>query len=159
MMRVMVSLQFILLASLLFLAAMTAVESQQVANLWYKRSSICALKGSTVTMGFIYVFNLDNEPQRVYWSKGDVTSYELPDLALEPQYSGRVQYVREGTQDWTLSLSNVMEEDQRKYHALIVTMSGRRFHGSGGVNLTVSGSIEVLQLLGGLHNTASLANR
>ncbi|XP_060716476.1 B-cell receptor CD22-like isoform X2 [Tachysurus vachellii] len=117
MMRVMVSLQFILLASLLFLAAMT---------------------GSTVTMGFNYVFNLDNQPQRVYWSKDDVTSYKLPDLALDPQYSGRVHYVKEGTQNWTLSLSNVMEEDQGKYHAVIVTMSGRRVYGIGGVNLTVS---------------------
>ncbi|XP_047659638.1 B-cell receptor CD22-like [Tachysurus fulvidraco] len=137
MMRVMVSLQFILLASLLFLVAMTVVESQQTANLWYKRSSICALKGSTVTMGFTYVFNLDNEPQRVYWGKDDVTGYKLPDLALEPQYSDRVQYVREGTQDWTLSLSNVMGEDQGTYHAVVVTMSGR-FPGSGGVILTVS---------------------
>ncbi|KAK3530345.1 hypothetical protein QTP86_023964, partial [Hemibagrus guttatus] len=76
---------------------------------------------------------------RVYWSKEATASYEPPDLALEPEYRGRVQYDRDREQSWTLRLSNVTEEDQRKYYAVVILTSGRRLEGGYGVNLTVTG--------------------
>ncbi|XP_058236613.1 B-cell receptor CD22-like isoform X2 [Hemibagrus wyckioides] len=132
----MVSLWILPPAALLLQAVMTVVESQRSPN--YKHYSICAVKGSTVTMSFTYIRALFAVPSKVYWSKETAASSEPPDLALEPEYRGRVRYSRVNDQGWALILSNVTEEDQRKYYAVIILNSGRRVEGGQGVNLTVT---------------------
>lgn len=101
----------------------------------YTHNSICALMGSTVTMGCSYTYNsLDSNVQKSFWSK-DVT-----DLSSDPKYTERVQYIRDITHDCSLILGNVTKMDQRNYYATFITSTGERFQGKG-VWLSVAGEL------------------
>ncbi|KAB5523662.1 hypothetical protein PHYPO_G00155140 [Pangasianodon hypophthalmus] len=120
---------------------MTVVESQQDSRVHYTQQSICALKGSTVTMGCTYKYNVFFNAKRVFWSKKEstvATVNEPPDLSLDPEYRGRVQYIRETLHDCKLRLSNVTKQDQSIYFAIIIMTSGRKLEGRSGVNLSVT---------------------
>ncbi|KAI5620294.1 B-cell receptor CD22-like, partial [Silurus asotus] len=106
----------------------------------YTHHSVCALKGSSVTLGCRYSSRsfFRKSFSRVFWSKAVFTLKEPPDLSADPQYIGRVQYLKNNPQDCTLRLSNLTDQDSSKYYATGVTSQGEVIQGSGGVNLSVT---------------------
>ncbi|XP_046694280.1 B-cell receptor CD22-like [Silurus meridionalis] len=138
---VMVLLQVITPASLFLLLTLSVVvESQRSLEMIYTHHSVCALKGSSVTLGCRYSRRslFRKSFSRVFWSKAVFTLKEPPDLSADPQYIGRVQYLKNTPQDCTLRLSNVTDQDSSKYYATGVTSEGQVIQGSGGVNLSVT---------------------
>ncbi|KAF4075407.1 hypothetical protein AMELA_G00234210 [Ameiurus melas] len=139
---VMVSFQISRPASLYFLLVMTGVESQENVNVRYTLHSICALRGSTVTMGCSFRYRIFSNVKKVFWSKEEssvAVLNEASDLALDPEYRDRVRYSRGTPRDCSLTLSNVTEQDQRMYYATILMTPERRLQGRGGVDLSVTG--------------------
>ncbi|KAF5897143.1 B-cell receptor CD22-like isoform X2, partial [Clarias magur] len=138
---VMVSLWFVPRphpASLLFLLVMIVFASQRDLPLYYPKTSICALKGSTVTMVCRYAEDFLNKDENIFWSKVASPYYAAPDLSLDPEYTGRVQYAKDSWYEYKLRLSNVTKQDQRKYYAVIRQMNWNMFKSRGGVNLSVT---------------------
>ncbi|KAF5897102.1 B-cell receptor CD22-like isoform X1, partial [Clarias magur] len=115
------------------------VVSQSGWSVYYTRRYICALKGSTVTMGCSYTHPHGYTVQRVFWSRELVTDKEPPDLSLDPKYKGRVQYLGDTWHDCSLRLSDVTEQDQGKYYfRFITTTSTGKYQGRDGVELSVT---------------------
>ncbi|KAF5897108.1 B-cell receptor CD22-like isoform X1, partial [Clarias magur] len=114
-----------------------AVVSKPGWSVYYTPSYICALNGSTVTMGCSYTYPYDYTLQRVFWSRKLVTNKEPPDLSLDPQYRGRVQYLRDTQSDCSLRLSDVTEQDQGKYYFRFIT-HGEKYQGRDGVDIFVT---------------------
>ncbi|XP_053532270.1 B-cell receptor CD22 [Ictalurus punctatus] len=138
---VMVSFRSLRPASLLFLLVMTVVESQENVDVRYTLHSVCALRGSTVTMGCSHRYRFIAITKSVFWSKEESVVgvlNESSDLALDPEYRDRVRYGRDTRRDCSLTLSDVTEHDQGKYYATIIMTSERRVQGRGGVSLSVT---------------------
>ncbi|KAF5897110.1 B-cell receptor CD22-like isoform X1, partial [Clarias magur] len=114
------------------------VVSQPEWGVYYTRSYICGLKGSTVTMGCSYTYPHGYTVQRGFWSRELATDKEPPDLSLDPKYRGRVQYLGYTPGDCKLSLSGVTEQDQGKYYFSFITTYGGKYQGKDGVYLSVS---------------------
>ncbi|XP_053471514.1 B-cell receptor CD22-like [Ictalurus furcatus] len=106
---VMVSFRFVRPASLLFLLVMTGVVSQQPCTRDY---SVCAVRGSTVTLGWTYTYPF---VCNVY---STTTSC---DLFTDPQYSSRVQYTVQSLNYCSVTLSDVTIQDQGTYHCKTAT--------------------------------------
>ncbi|XP_053532343.1 B-cell receptor CD22 isoform X2 [Ictalurus punctatus] len=125
--------------SLLFLLKVSGVLSQPGLGVSYTQSNICALRGSTVTMGCRYTYPDGYRVQRVFWSRELVTDKEPPDLSSDPKYTGRVQYLGDKRSNCSLRLSDVTEQDRGKYYfRFITTTSGGRYQGTDGVDLSVA---------------------
>lgn len=86
-----------------------------------------------------HVNDLLNNAESVFWSKVESPYYAASDLSLDPEYTGRVQYAKESWYDYKLRLSNVTEQDQRKYYAVFRQMNWNTLQSGGGVNLSVTG--------------------
>ncbi|KAM9454178.1 B-cell receptor CD22-like [Clarias gariepinus] len=114
------------------------VVSQYGWGVYYTRSYICALKGSTVIMGCRYTHPRSYTVQKVFWSKELSTDKEPPDLSLDPKYSDRVQYLRDTWGDCRLRLSGVTEQDQGKYYFRFITTPSEKYQGRDGVELSVT---------------------
>lgn len=84
-----------------------------------------------------YIFKV----QRNFWSKEAAMLNESPDLSLDPAYRGRVEYIRDTVQDCSLRLSNVTEQDQRKYYPMFINTFELRLRGRDGVTLSVTGKL------------------
>ncbi|XP_053085828.1 B-cell receptor CD22-like isoform X2 [Pangasianodon hypophthalmus] len=125
--------------SLLFLLMVSGVVVSQDWGVYYTPKSICALKGSTVTMGCRYTYPAGYTVERGIWSRELVTDKEPPDLTSDPKYRGRVQYLGDTLRDCRLRLSDVTEQDQGKYYfRFITTFAGGKFQGKDGVNVSVT---------------------
>ncbi|XP_037399184.1 B-cell receptor CD22-like [Pygocentrus nattereri] len=106
---------------------------------YYKSTSICALKGSTVTMRCIYTYPRGLTVLKAFWTKQWGRGSEAPDLSDDPEYRGRVQYIGNKKHDCTLRLRDVRETDQSKYYFRFVTdQPGGKYHGAVGVDLSVT---------------------
>ncbi|XP_036412983.1 B-cell receptor CD22-like [Colossoma macropomum] len=126
-----------LTVSLLFLLFISAVVAQDGWAVYYRTKSICALKGSTVTMScFSKYATLPS--QYFTWSKNLYTDKGPLDLVGDPEYRGRVQYHGD-QQQFTLRLKNVTEKDQSKYYCRCIKDGyRRRWQEAGGVDLSVT---------------------
>lgn len=121
------------------LFAVTGVLSQPGWGVSYTQSNICALRGSTVTMGCRYTYPDGYRVQRVFWSRELVTDKEPPDLSSDPKYTGRVQYLGDKRSNCSLRLSDVTGQDRGKYYfRFITTTSGGKYQGTDGVDLSVA---------------------
>ncbi|XP_060755163.1 B-cell receptor CD22-like [Neoarius graeffei] len=137
--------------SLLFLLMVSGgVVSQQWA-VFYTPSSICAGKGSTVTLGCTYTYPTystystygpRSKVEKAFWSRERVQSgKEPPDLSSDPEYRDRVQYLGDKQSDCRLRLRDVREQDQGTYYFRFITnISGGKFQGTDGVELSVRAS-------------------
>lgn len=130
---------FLLFLFFVLVFSVAVVESQPESSVRYTQHFICALQGSTVTMGCTYVSNVFSNAKTIFWHKEESMMGNPPDLSVDPEYRGRVQYIRDTLRDCSLRLSNVTEQDQRKYYAVIITTSGQRLQGTGGVKLSITG--------------------
>ncbi|KAL7852254.1 hypothetical protein SRHO_G00180390 [Serrasalmus rhombeus] len=106
----------------------------------YNSKSVCALKGSALSMECAYTPPSNHSVQKAFWTKELVTSgSEVPDLLDDPEYRGRVQYLGDEHHDCTLRFKNVTEKDQSKYYFTFITdQPGGKYQGEGGVDLSVT---------------------
>ncbi|XP_036413147.1 B-cell receptor CD22-like [Colossoma macropomum] len=115
------------------------VVAQYVWSVNYNSKSICALKGSTVTMECTYKYPRGLSVQKAFWTKYWIRGAEPPDLLADPEYRGRVQYLGDKFSYCTLRLSDVREKDQSKYYFRFITRtSGGKYQGEDGVDLSVT---------------------
>ncbi|KAK3510768.1 hypothetical protein QTP70_022477, partial [Hemibagrus guttatus] len=123
---------------LLFLLMISRVVSQLGWSVTYTPSYICALKGSTVTMGCTYRYPTGYTVQKAFWSRQLVTDEEPPDLSSDTNYRNRVQYLGDKLNDCRLGLRDVREQDQGKYYFRFLTTRDQKYQGRDGVELSVT---------------------
>ncbi|XP_060754294.1 titin-like [Neoarius graeffei] len=120
------------------------VVSQQWA-VFYTPRSICAGKGSTVTLGCTYTYPTYSryrtryKVEKAFWTRELGQRHkEPPDLSSDPEYRDRVQYLGDTLSDCRLRLSDVREQDQGRYYFRFITnIDGGIFQGRPGVFLSV----------------------
>ncbi|XP_016409813.1 uncharacterized protein LOC107741572 [Sinocyclocheilus rhinocerous] len=103
------------------------------------QKSICAVKGSEVTLRCSYV-NIKfktvfwfSEKQSTNWRKNN----EPEDLTLDSDYSGRVKH-QISSSSLTLTISDVRERDSGEYQLMFIINDGVKHLSSATVNLTVT---------------------
>ncbi|KAL7852246.1 hypothetical protein SRHO_G00180310 [Serrasalmus rhombeus] len=134
-----VSPGMILCASLViqFMVLGVVAEGEWAVN--YNSKSVCALKGSEVTMSCTYTYPSDHSVQKAFWMNKLVTGGEAPNLSNDPEYRGRVQYLGDKQHNCTVLLRNLTEKDQSKYYFRFITdQPGGGWQGTGGVDLSVT---------------------
>ncbi|KAL6481957.1 hypothetical protein MHYP_G00100370 [Metynnis hypsauchen] len=129
-----------LFVSLLVLIFISGVVAQDGWAVNYNTKSVCALKGSALTMECTYTTPSGHSVQKAFWTKELVASgSEPPDLLDDPEYRGRVQYLGDEHSDCTLRFKTVREKDQSKYYFTFITeQPGGKYQGEGGVYLSVT---------------------
>ncbi|XP_060755149.1 B-cell receptor CD22-like [Neoarius graeffei] len=141
----MTSLGLTPLLSLLFLLMVSGGVVSQRWAVFYTPRSICAGKGSTVTLGCRYTYPTSRNRSKVektFWSRERVQRRkEPPDLSSDPEYRDRVQYLGDTLSDCSLRLSDVREQDRGTYYFTFITDGYRGiFQGVPGVFLSVRAS-------------------
>ncbi|XP_036416161.1 sialoadhesin-like isoform X2 [Colossoma macropomum] len=138
--ELLISLRMSLTVSLLFLLCISGVVAQDGWAVNYNSKSVCALKGSALTMECTYTYPSGHSVQKAFWTKELNTSgSEPPDLSDDPEYRGRVQYLGDEHSDCTLRFKNMREKDQSKYYFTFITnQTGGKYQGEGGVDLSVT---------------------
>ncbi|KAI4880411.1 hypothetical protein NFI96_031890 [Prochilodus magdalenae] len=137
-----IPLTMTLTVHLLFLLFSSGAAAQNGWGVTYNPTSICAVKGSTVNMSCTYTHPSGYSVMKAFWTKQSSVQngVESPDLLDDPDYRGRVQYLRDKQHNTTLRLQNVTEKDQIKYYFRFLTnQTGGRWTGEGGVDLKVTG--------------------
>ncbi|XP_036412969.1 B-cell receptor CD22-like isoform X2 [Colossoma macropomum] len=128
-----------LTVSLVFLLFISGVAAQDGWAVNYNSKSICALKGSTVTMSCTYTYPRGYWVRKAFWTKEWTKGLEPPDLLYQPEYRGRVLYLGDKHSDSTLRFKTVREKDQSKYYFRFITdRPGGKYQGAGGVDLSVT---------------------
>ncbi|XP_037399701.1 B-cell receptor CD22-like isoform X2 [Pygocentrus nattereri] len=129
-----------LTVSPLFMLFISGVVAQDEWAVNYNSKSVCALKGSALTMECTYTPPSGHSVQKPFWTKELVTSgSEPPDLLDDPEYRGRVQYLGDEHRECTLRFRTVRKEDQSKYYFTFITnQPGGKYQGAGGVDLSVT---------------------
>ncbi|KAL6481955.1 hypothetical protein MHYP_G00100350 [Metynnis hypsauchen] len=129
-----------LTVSLLVLIFISGVVAQDGWAVNYNSKSLCALRGSALTMECTYILPSGHSVQKAFWTKELVTSAsEPPDLSDDPEYRGRVLYLGDKHSDCTLRFNTVREKDQSKYYFTFTTdQPGGKYQGEGGVDLSVT---------------------
>ncbi|KAL6481927.1 hypothetical protein MHYP_G00100070 [Metynnis hypsauchen] len=135
-----ISLRMSLSVSLLFLLFIPGVVAQDGWAVNYNTKSVCAIKGSALTMECTYTPPSNHSVQKAFWTKELVTSgSDPPDLSDDPDYRDRVQYLGDEHSVCTLRFKAVREKDQSKYYFTITTeQPGGKYQGEGGVDLSVT---------------------
>ncbi|XP_058236630.1 B-cell receptor CD22-like isoform X3 [Hemibagrus wyckioides] len=138
----MMSLKTSSLLCLIFLLRITAALGTEW-SVKYSQRNLCALKGSTVFMNGTYT-----HPTRLtvkgFWLINPVKGIEPTDLCNEPGYSGRVQYLTDGQNHFSLRLSDVKKTDEHMYCFRIRTDTEKdKYTGYPGVTLNVTDHLDV----------------
>ncbi|XP_029989714.1 basement membrane-specific heparan sulfate proteoglycan core protein-like [Sphaeramia orbicularis] len=116
---------------------LTVQVGQTGWSVTYSRTQICAVKGSTVTIGCSYSYPWGAKTiQKIWFTKGSNT--EPVDLLRDRDYNNRVKYSYPN-EDCTLTITNVKESDSAEYKFRFVTdRQDGRYTGSPGVTLSVT---------------------
>ncbi|RXN18695.1 sialoadhesin-like isoform X1 [Labeo rohita] len=110
-----------------------------IAALWMCQESICAVKGTEVTLKCFYSnINIKtvfwfSEKQSTNWRKNN----EPEDLTLDSDYSGRVKHQISSSSS-TLTISDVRERDSGEYQLMFIMNDGVKHLSSAAVSLTVT---------------------
>ncbi|XP_030634728.1 B-cell receptor CD22-like [Chanos chanos] len=103
----------------------------------YNPDSICAVKGSSVTISCSYTYPSGHRVETVYWTKNK--NGNRPDLSEEPAYRGRFQYLGDKQSDCSMKLTDVRERDAVMYLFRFETdKTGGKWTGLPGVQLSVT---------------------
>ncbi|XP_030636350.1 B-cell receptor CD22-like [Chanos chanos] len=102
----------------------------------YNRDSICALKGSSVTMSCSYTYPTSNTVKTVFWTKHEVG--EPSDLSEDIDYKGKFHDLGDKQSNCTMKLINVTQTDSKRYRFRFTTDKAR-WIGQPGVTLSVTG--------------------
>ncbi|XP_058236645.1 B-cell receptor CD22-like isoform X2 [Hemibagrus wyckioides] len=133
----MMSLKTSSLLCLIFLLRITALGTEWSVK--YSQRNLCALKGSTVFMNGTYTHPTRLTVKDRFWIINPVEGKEPTDLCNEPGYSGRVQYLTDGQNHFSLRLSDVKKTDEHMYYFRISTNTKKdKYMGYPGVTLTVT---------------------
>ncbi|XP_058236673.1 B-cell receptor CD22-like isoform X1 [Hemibagrus wyckioides] len=134
----MMSLKTSSLLCLIFLLMITAALGTEW-SVKYSQRNLCALKGSTVIMNVTYTHPTRLTVKDRFWFINTVKGKEPTDLCNEPGYSGRVQYLTDGQNHFSLRLSDVNKTDEHMYYFRIRTNTEKnKYMGYPGVTLTVT---------------------
>ncbi|XP_058236646.1 B-cell receptor CD22-like isoform X3 [Hemibagrus wyckioides] len=134
----MMSLKTSSLLCLIFLLRITAALGTEW-SVKYSQRNLCALKGSTVFMNGTYTHPTRLTVKDRFWIINPVEGKEPTDLCNEPGYSGRVQYLTDGQNHFSLRLSDVKKTDEHMYYFRISTNTKKdKYMGYPGVTLTVT---------------------
>ncbi|XP_058236590.1 B-cell receptor CD22-like isoform X2 [Hemibagrus wyckioides] len=138
----MMSLKTSSLLCLIFLLRITALGTEWSVK--YSQRNLCALKGSTVFMNVTYTHPTRLTVKDRFWLINPVKGKEPTDLCNEPGYSGRVQYLTDGQNHFSLRLSDVKKTDEHMYCFRITTNEEKdKYTGYPGVTLTVTDHLDV----------------
>ncbi|XP_058236722.1 junctional adhesion molecule A-like isoform X2 [Hemibagrus wyckioides] len=134
----MMSLKTSSLLCLIFLLRITAALGTEW-SVKYSQENLCALKGSTVIMNVTYTHPTRLTVKDRFWLINPVKGIKPTDLCNEPGYSGRVQYLTDGQNHFSLRLSDVKKTDEHMYYFRITTNEEKeKFMGYPGVTLNVT---------------------
>ncbi|XP_058236676.1 B-cell receptor CD22-like isoform X4 [Hemibagrus wyckioides] len=137
----MMSLKTSSLLCLIFLLRITAALGTEW-SVKYSQRNLCALKGSTVFMNGTYTHPTGLTVKDRVWIINPVKDIEPTDLCNEPGYSGRVQYLTDGQNHFSLRLSDVKKTDEHMYYFRITTNTDK-YTGYPGVTLNVTDHLDV----------------
>ncbi|XP_030634714.1 B-cell receptor CD22-like [Chanos chanos] len=120
--------------SLVFLFMVQGIYGQDW-GVTYNPDSICALKGSSVTMSCSYTYPTGHTVQTVFWTKHEVG--EPSDLSEDSGYKGRVRYLGDTRSDCSMKLISVTQTDSRRYRFRFMTYN-EKWLGQPGVRLSIT---------------------
>ncbi|XP_053085876.1 B-cell receptor CD22-like [Pangasianodon hypophthalmus] len=116
--------------------------SGALGNKWsvkYSQLNLCAIRGSTVFMNGTYTHPTRLTVMNRFWLINPVPGIEPTDLRNESGYSGRVEYLGDEQNHFSLRLSDVKKTDEHMYCLRIITNDQKeRWMGVPGVTLTVT---------------------
>ncbi|KAI5085536.1 hypothetical protein C0J45_24251, partial [Silurus meridionalis] len=98
--------------------------SGALGNQWsvkYSKLHLCAVKASTVVMEATYTHPKDCTIKYRFWFINPVKGKEPTDLRNESGYSGRVKYLGDKQNHFSLRLSDVKKSDEHKYYFRFIT--------------------------------------
>ncbi|KAI5089716.1 B-cell receptor CD22-like [Silurus meridionalis] len=114
--------------------------SGALGNQWsveYSNKQACAVKGSTVVMEATYTHPTDVTVIKRFWVINPVKGVEPTDLRNESGYSGRVEYLGDEQNPFSLRLSDVKKSDENMYCFRFIT-TGKGYIGFPGIILRVT---------------------
>ncbi|XP_030585727.1 B-cell receptor CD22-like isoform X3 [Archocentrus centrarchus] len=127
---------------ILFLLSLPVVQGRNGWSVDYTSTQICALKGSTVTIGCSFTFPYSKTGRyttvnkKVWFIKGN--DYDPDDLKRHSAYAGRLTYSN-NQNSCNLTIRDLRESDSAVYKFRFETNNGRgSYTGSPGVTLTVT---------------------
>ncbi|KAI5616346.1 Schwann cell myelin protein-like [Silurus asotus] len=111
-----------------------------LGNQWsvkYSKLHLCAVKGSTVVMEATYTHPTDVKVINRFWFINPVKGVKPTNLSDESGYSGRVKYLGDKQNHFSLRLSDVNKSDENMYSFRII-ITGDGFQGHPGITLRVT---------------------
>ncbi|XP_046694266.1 cell adhesion molecule 2-like [Silurus meridionalis] len=130
------SLKMVLQLFLIFLLMISGA----LGNQWsvkYSKLHLCAVKGSTVVMEATYTHPTGVTVINRFWFINPVTGVEVTDLRNESGYSGRVEYLGDKQNHFSLRLSDVKKSDEHMYCFRFRTTKDK-YQGVPGITLRVT---------------------
>ncbi|KAI5086362.1 B-cell receptor CD22-like, partial [Silurus meridionalis] len=115
--------------------------SGALGNQWsvkYSKLHLCAVKGSTVVMEATYTHPTDVTVNNRFWVINSVNGKVSTDLSNESGYSGRVEYLGDKQNHFSLRLSDVKKSDEHMYCFKFITTKDK-YQGYPGITLRVTG--------------------
>ncbi|KAI5612502.1 B-cell receptor CD22-like, partial [Silurus asotus] len=104
----------------------------------YSKLLLCAVKGSTVVMKATYTHPTDLTVINRFWLINPVEGVEATDMRNEPGYSGRVKYLGDEQNHFSLRLSDVKKSDEHIYSFRFITTTRGGYQGHPGITLSVT---------------------
>ncbi|KAI5608170.1 B-cell receptor CD22-like, partial [Silurus asotus] len=114
--------------------------SGALGNQWsveYSKLNLCAVKGSTVVMEATYTHPTYVTVKNRFWLINPVKGVKPTDLRNDPGYSGRVEYLGDEQNHFSLRLSDVKKSDENIYSFRFITTGGG-YQGHPGITLSVT---------------------
>nr|XP_005171086.2 uncharacterized protein LOC101883054 [Danio rerio] len=124
--------------TLVLLLMIHRVYGQSGYDVSYSSTNICALKGSTVTMGCTFRHPYGSYVSKAFWTKFPVIGREYLDLFVDPEYRQRLQYLGDKQQNCAVRLSDLTYNDEHQYYFGFITNKDASWIGTPGVFLSVT---------------------
>ena len=101
----------------------------------YTPQSICAMRGSSVTMGCSYSYPDSATVTKTFWHEQGTWE----DLSKKTKYKDRVRFLGNKENDCSMRMEGLRESDSGEYLFRFITdLHGGKMSGSPGVTLSVS---------------------
>uniref|UniRef100_A0A674CLU5 Ig-like domain-containing protein n=1 Tax=Salmo trutta TaxID=8032 RepID=A0A674CLU5_SALTR len=121
-----------------FLWSVAVVLGQNGWSVTYTKKSICAFKGLTVELSCSYTYPSGRVTTTFWFTKKDAKGNPVS-LSDDPDYKGRVKYLRDETNGHTLTITSLREKDSTTYKFRFITdQTGGKYTGDPGVTLSVT---------------------
>ncbi|KAI5607206.1 sialic acid-binding Ig-like lectin 14, partial [Silurus asotus] len=111
-----------------------------LGNEWsvkYSKLDLCAVKGSTVVMEATYTHPTGLTVINRFWFINPVKDVKATDLSNESGYSGRVKYLGDKQNHFSLRLNDVKKSDENMYSFRFNTTKNK-YQGKSGITLRVT---------------------